>query len=118
MAAPPDIPGIPPELLEVAARGKLVIFVGAGVSLLAGGPSWNSFADELLNRLATKKFLSFGDLHQLRHIDPRKKVSIAMDICREQNFVPPLRETLQKDVSAQNVSQLYRDLYSIRTPFV
>lgn len=113
-----QIPPIPSELHEAARRGKLIIFVGAGVSLLAGGPSWDQLADSLLRNLAKKKLLSFGDLDQLSNIPARKKISIAMDICRESGFVPGFGEILQPQASAEKTHQLYRDLYSIGTAFV
>ncbi len=34
-----DIPPVPIAIKQAAAKGKLVIFVGAGVSRIAGGPS-------------------------------------------------------------------------------
>ena len=113
-----EIPPIPQELQEAAGRGKLIIFVGAGVSRLAGGPSWDQLANSLLKNLAKGKLLSFGDLDQLKNIPARKKISIAMDICRENGFVPPFREILHSHASPEKTHQVYRDLYSIGTAFV
>ena len=39
------IPRIPDGLRQAAQRGRLVIFVGAGISKLAGCPDWSEFAD-------------------------------------------------------------------------
>jgi hypothetical protein len=42
------IPEIPPVLQDAAHRGVLIPFVGAGVSVLAGCPTWNELADGAL----------------------------------------------------------------------
>jgi len=44
----PPIPEVPPALREAAQLTKLIPFVGAGASKLAGCPDWNEFADDAL----------------------------------------------------------------------
>src|ERR1700730_6972805 len=114
----PEIPPVPPELETAAEQGRLVLFVGAGVSRLAKGPSWDEFAERLLKELADREVFSFGDMHQLQHLSARKKVSIAMDVCRQRQYEPSLRTLLQNHVSAKDAPSIYRDLYAIGTPFV
>ena len=41
----PPTPEVPPGLREAAQLTKLVPFVGAGASKLAGCPDWNEFAE-------------------------------------------------------------------------
>lgn len=41
------IPEFPEALREAAQLGKLIPFVGAGASRIAGCPGWNEFADAL-----------------------------------------------------------------------
>jgi hypothetical protein len=43
-----QIPDVPQGLREAALRGNLIPFIGAGVSILAGCPGWNDFADAVL----------------------------------------------------------------------
>jgi len=43
-----QIPQLPPGLKEAALRGRLIPFVGAGASMIAGCPSWSEFADRTL----------------------------------------------------------------------
>jgi hypothetical protein len=45
----PPIPELPPALREAAQLTKLIPFVGAGASKLAGCPDWNEFADDALS---------------------------------------------------------------------
>jgi hypothetical protein len=42
----PPIPEVPPALREATQLTKLIPFVGAGASKLAGCPGWNEFADD------------------------------------------------------------------------
>lgn len=76
-----DIPLIPkvPQLLRDAAQvGKLIPFVGAGVSRLAGCPDWEDFANATLNVFIEHGKFNHAQLDQLTHLSPRIKLSIAL----------------------------------------
>ncbi|MGB6940296.1 MAG: hypothetical protein WBE14_27255, partial [Xanthobacteraceae bacterium] len=80
------IPRIPPALREAAERGKLIPFVGAGASVLAGCPTWAQLADgALLDCIEAGKF-NHGQNAQIRHLTPRIKLSIARGIEAEHGF--------------------------------
>lgn len=114
-----DLPTIPDGIRRAAQQGRLVIFVGAGISRLAGSPSWEKFADGLLEQLAQREYLSFGDLRQLEGFDPKKKLSIGMDVCRAVNFRPDFRSLLASQQERERkVPQIYAELYSLGTAFV
>jgi SIR2-like protein len=113
-----DIPAIPPELLDAAQKGKLVIFIGAGVSSLVGARSWTDFAGALLTDLVDRGLLSFSDLDQLRLLDARKRISMAMDIYDANGITPDFRTLLNAHVAPDSVPSLYTDLYSIGTSIV
>ena len=66
-----------PEQLKASVQNDLVIFVGAGVSRLAGGCSWDQFADNYLNFLRQKNWLSFAEQEQLSNVSTKEKLSIA-----------------------------------------
>lgn len=69
-----------PESLKIAALQKnLVPFVGAGISMLAGGPDWNRFADSALRTFVPDK-LSYAELDQILSLTARIKLSIARDL--------------------------------------
>jgi hypothetical protein len=88
-AALEEVPPVREQVLKAAQSGQLVIFVGAGVSRLVGGPSWEALADDLLKQLAEKNELtrlSYAELEQLKCLEPKKRISIAMDICEEAKF--------------------------------
>ena len=71
------IPVIPDGLQEAQQRGILIPFIGAGVSRLAGCPTWSELAEgALLECIAAKKF-TYGQLAQIKNLPPRVKLSIA-----------------------------------------
>ena len=77
---PPPIPTVPTEIQQAANEGTLVIFVGAGVSIQMGCPSWSGFADAALKQLAEKGLISYGEIQLLSELDARKILSIALQV--------------------------------------
>lgn len=118
---PPDskeIPSVPTAVIKAARQAKLVIFVGAGVSRLAGSPSWNEFADRLMKELVRKELLSFAELNQLNALHPRTKLSIAIDLCQANDIRPDFREILMKKVSQETNTEIFSRIYSLGVPLV
>ncbi len=60
------------RLTREAKAGRLVLFLGAGVSIGAGLPSWN----KLLTNLADKTDLSSAERAQLETLDPRDAAAV------------------------------------------
>ena len=77
---PPLIPEVPDAIFEAAEKGRLILFIGAGVSNLLGYPSWNEFAEETLDYLCQKKVINYAHLTLLNSLSPRTKLSIALDV--------------------------------------
>ena len=89
MREPPELtdrPELPEEIIQSALNGELVLFVGAGVSRLLGLPSWSGFAGMVLEELRTKEFLDYSEVEQLKTLDPRKKLSIADMVAKENDY--------------------------------
>ena len=78
-----EIPELPEEIVQAGLNGELVLFVGAGTSILLGLPSWNGLATEVLQSLQKKRLLNFSELEQLRTLEPKKQLSIAKLIAVE-----------------------------------
>jgi hypothetical protein len=80
----PPIPEIPRALGEAAQLTKLVPFVGAGASKLAGCPDWNEFADDALKVFVEHRKFSHAQLDQVKTLGPRVKLAIALALseCR------------------------------------
>lgn len=91
MSRPPDldlreIPDLPPEIRQAALDGNLSLFVGAGVSMLVGLPSWGGLAWKVLEDLRQKKCFNFSKLEQLKVLDPKKQLSIAEQIAKDNSI--------------------------------
>lgn len=80
-----DKPNLPKEIKQAALNGELVLFVGAGVSMLLDLPSWSELADKVLEELCDNEFLDYSEVDQLKTLDPRKRLSIADTIAKENN---------------------------------
>lgn len=116
---PPLIPLPVPEVIKAAAlRGKLVIFVGAGVSRLAGGPSWGDFANEVLEQLCAKSLIDHAEIKQLQDYDPKTRLSIAKDICRDSCESIDYKAILQHNTPSREELAIFEHLISIGAPFV
>ncbi|GAB1354164.1 hypothetical protein MASR1M12_29020 [Erysipelotrichia bacterium] len=79
-----SIPQLPPELIDAANSGALVIFVGAGISRLVGLPGWDGFAASVLQQLVSSKIIDYYQESQIKSIpDARKWLSIANIIAKK-----------------------------------
>jgi SIR2-like domain len=117
-SSPQPIPRIPESVRNAARQGKLVIFVGAGVSRLVGGPSWDQLAHQLLQQLNELNCLSFAEWQQLGQLDAKKRISIAVDIFEDRQCQPDFAKILHPAYPVGSKTKVYQDLYSIGTPFV
>lgn len=115
------IPTIPPGLRDAAQRGVLIPFVGAGVSFLAGCPSWSQMADGALRACIAENKFTYGQLAQIEHLGPRVKLSIARGLEIEHGFnidytklIHPKVNDEKKDIG----DRVYRSLGKLGTRFV
>jgi len=114
-----EIPIMPKEFYHSLKTGRLVIFVGAGVSRLAGYPSWNDLADYILKEIAihVEFDFSFKDVESLKGLDPKKKLSIAIDIWKSQHN--SISELLHKYLHLENNQhKIYELINTLKVPFV
>ncbi len=70
----------PEEIIQAGLNGKLVLFIGSGISMLLGLPSWNGLADKTLDELVEMKCLNYSEKKDLENLDPKTKLSIALMI--------------------------------------
>ena len=115
----PPIPRIPDGLRQAAQRGRLVIFVGAGVSKLAGCPDWPEFADAALHDLVLQGKFSHGQFAQVSHLHPRVKLSIALRLGREHNAPIAFHSILHpRGKTHEKGRRLYTNLSKLGNKFV
>jgi hypothetical protein len=114
----PEIPDIQPGIHDAALQGKLIIFIGAGLSQILGAPSWEGFAKRLFGQLTDAGCLSYNIVDQLKDLGPKQQISIAMDVCKEQSFKPDFQKILSPNKEVSDEISIYENLYSIGTPCV
>ena len=88
------IPAIPSGLREAATRATLIPFVGAGASRLAGCPGWSELADGALQWFVDLDRLTYAQLDQIRHLNPRLKLSLARALERKYNISIDFRKLI------------------------
>jgi len=81
-----EMPDLPPEVRQAALDGNLVLFVGAGSSMLVGLPSWEGLARLALEDLRKKGHINYSELEQLKCLDPKKQLSIAELLAKENSI--------------------------------
>lgn len=77
------VPELPEEIINAGLDGELILFVGAGVSMQAGLPSWDGLAANVLDDLQAEGCLDYAQLEQLKKLDPKKQLTIAYQIADE-----------------------------------
>lgn len=90
------IPEVPERLRTAAQIGKLIPFIGAGVSRLAGCPDWDHFADSTLAALIDSGEFSYAQLDQVKNLNARVKLSIAISLKEKANIPINFRDLLHQ----------------------
>lgn len=108
------------QLIKDAAKhGELVVFVGAGASMLCGSPDWRGFANQVVDALEKGGVLSFLEAEQLRGLgDSRRSLSIAMALAEEKGIAIDFDGILHPAKPAAIGSELYELLSGLRPVFV
>ncbi|MBU1044463.1 MAG: SIR2 family protein [Candidatus Omnitrophica bacterium] len=111
------------KLIEAVEREDLIVFVGAGVSRLVGGPSWEKLAKEYLKHLYLNKAINYSTHQYLYKEDTRKLISI----CREIEKINPKKpqfdinsvlNNIDKSKELQFCSDIYTHLCNFSSIFV
>ncbi|MFA4827918.1 MAG: SIR2 family protein [Thermodesulfovibrionales bacterium] len=109
------LPTIPKEIENAAQSGELVVFVGAGISRLVKCPTWEGFANKILEQLVPDG-IDYYELSQIKSIpDPKKKLSIARIIAKEKKIDLNYKEIF--DVKTENPN-IYSHLNKFNCTFV
>lgn len=114
------IPHVPPGLREAALRGILIPFIGAGVSRIAGCPSWPDLADGALRFLVGQGKFSHSQLDQIKNLNPRVKLSIALGLSEEYAIPMDFRSLLHPSGRMDDAKgrQLYGSLSKFGKTFI
>lgn len=113
---------IPPsfeELRIAALTRQLVPFIGAGVSMLAGCPGWDAFADNSLRFYLKNEKLPPAEYDQIKPLPSRIKISLALELERKTGLSINFRELLAaSDDKKEFGLKLYEKLGSLGSRFV
>lgn len=111
---------VPDRLIKDAAKhGELVVFVGAGASMLCGSPDWRKFANDVVDLLEKRSVLSFLEAEQLRGLsDARRTISIAMAIAKDNGTAIDFDGILHPASPPAIGSELFELLSGLRPVFV
>lgn len=108
-------PDVPPEIENAAQSGELVVFVGAGISRLIKCPTWDGFADKVLEQLVPDG-IDYYELSQINAIgDPKKKLSIAKIIAGKRKLRIDYQSIFRVTLGPDNV---YNYLNAFNSSFV
>lgn len=114
-----NVPDIPREILDASSRGKLVVFIGAGVSRIIGCPSWKEFALKHLDHLFEIKAINFYEFSKLKKMESRKLLSICQKIYKEKKHPPKqISDLLQANEESIKKYPIYDDLYAFNAIYL
>ena len=112
-------PSVPPEIFEATSSGKLVLFIGAGVSRIIGCPSWENFALQQLKDLYEKKVINYHEYINLKLLDTRKLLSICRNVCKKNNIEPSSMKFLLKGKEELiKKFKIYDDIYAFNAIYI
>lgn len=114
-----DTYALEPTLIEAAKHGELIVFVGAGASMLCGSPDWRGFANKVVDTLEGHGVLRFLEAEQLRGLgDARRTLSVAMELAKKKEIAINYDEILHPSVPHPEGLELYKLLAKLRPVFV
>jgi len=117
----PEIPDIRSDIYDAAVQGKLIVFIGAGVSKIVGCPLWQEFARLMLKDLYERECINYYEFKNLKiNQDSRKLLSICKKIYKEKNielldFKPIFQGTKDKK---RKYGKIYEDLYAFNAIYL
>lgn len=115
------IPEIPQGLREShLINGKIIPFIGAGISRLVGCPTWSEFADICLQFFVDNKQLNYGEIEQLKYLSPRIKLSLAMQLNKQSQDKIDFEKILRpKEQNSESLGwEAYNAIQAIANTFV
>lgn len=107
----PIYPIIPRKLRDAAFLKKLVPFIGAGASVIAGYPDWEHLANAALRFLVSKQKLDHAQLSQVEKLSARVKLSLAVDMEQRHGLSIEFDKILKPSIECRERGEnLYRHI--------
>lgn len=125
-----DMPPLPSAIVEAVNKERFAVFIGAGISRLAGSISWSELASRLVEKCYSLKCadggmaqLSFRQKQQLtEETDYKKTITIIKEIFSENGykdrFYEEVNNLLHGSVERAECPEIYDELKGIRGLFL
>ncbi len=114
---------LPEEIFKAATCGRLVLFIGAGVSRILGCPSWHELAVKLLEKLLEDGQIDFYVYTRLKSLEAKKLLTICEQLYKEKNrkdlFIDVIKSLLNGDENKKGkFIQIYQYLYDFNAIYI
>lgn len=108
------------DIIDAAKTGRLIIFVGAGVSKLVGLPLWKEFALIRLESVYKNGLIDFRTYEELKNLDSKKLLTICKMFLEKNNkkLEPAKGIFTINDKNIETYNKIYPSLYSIDAIYV
>ena len=110
---------VPQQLKDAADSGKLIVFIGAGVSRTMGWNSWWGYAKAKLDYIYQNNFITKEEysIINIDNISPRQILSICDVILKEHNH--PIKDEKQFLLTgAEKYNKIYENIYSLNAIYI
>ena len=106
------------EIIKAVKTGRLVIFIGAGVSKQIGLPLWNEFAFSRLETVYQQGLVDYRTYCDLKKLEPKKLLTICEMFLKENNITPQPAKEIFKITDYMKYKEVYGKLYSMNAIYV
>jgi len=116
----PEIPDIPQEIIDAVNDKNLLVFIGAGVSRIVGGPSWEGLAHKLIGACYAEggDGISYFECEEVKKNSPKKIISIAKRILGPSHYREKIKEFLKADSKKLEQYPIYDYIYKLRAIYL
>ena len=109
------------KLFEAIRQDKLIVFYGAGVSMLAGCASWTDLAIKIVKKIPNNRLsiLQKTILSDIATFDPKKCITICYSIMKTDSdelnkcYYAPIQESLSP-INSDNFIEIHNLLYDLQ----
>jgi hypothetical protein len=106
------------DIIKATKTGRLVVFVGAGVSKLVGLPLWREFSYNRLETVYQNGLIDYRTYCDLRSLEPKKLLTICEIFLKENKITPQSAKEVFKITNHMKHREVYEKLYSMNAIYV
>lgn len=107
----PKIPVINQEIIDAINNRSLVVFIGAGVSRLAGCQGWNELAKSLISKCFDKNIISFKEMESLNlNSNSKKNITISYHLLEKAGYKDDFYDIMKKALKGDDTEKIYENI--------